>query len=162
MSRVAGEVLAKVDTPHFLVAGVRSLWRLQSFINCTASLMCTLPWTMCRYLVEDTLSRSNKSMARCVSRLSEALNLLPHTDTQSLSATLSAAMSSGRLLLSTWRPSGGYMQGGEQQDLRQQQVSASLLCRSGSFLGFTLLRQRSMSNSMCCSFWTVAGQGRGT
>lgn len=65
-------------------------------------------------------------MARCVSRLGEALNLLPPTDTQSLSASITAALSGGRLVPSIWRPSSNYAQDGAQQDLRHQQVCSAI------------------------------------
>lgn len=79
--------------------------------------------TVRRFVVQDTLSCRSKAMARCISRLGEALNLLPRTDTQSLSATIAAALNTGRPSSSVRHLSSKNVQDGEQQDLRQQQVS---------------------------------------
>ncbi len=81
-----------------------------------------------RYLVKDN-SRpgGSKAMAGCVSRLREALNLLPQTDSRSLGQSISATLSAGRSVLqkqSSLSRSGRIV---EQQDLRQQQVCADYI-----------------------------------
>lgn len=76
-----------------------------------------------RYLVADTLPCGGKAMAGCVSRLREALNILPRTDSQSLGEAIAATLSAGRSILQEPSPSTQSARNGEQQDLRQQQVS---------------------------------------
>lgn len=75
-----------------------------------------------RYLVKDTLPSNSKAMASCISRLREALNLLPRTDSQSLGESIAATLSAGRSVLHKPSPSFQTSRNGEQQDLRQQQV----------------------------------------
>lgn len=100
------------------VADVTGIW--QSLCQCN---ICENHFvTACRYVVQDTLSDRNKSMARCNGRLGEALNLLPRTDTQSLGTSILAALSVGQPLPAALRPPTRYAHDGEQQDLRQQQV----------------------------------------
>lgn len=74
----------------------------------------------------DTLPSGNKAMAGCVSRLREALNLLPRTDSQSLGETIAATLSAGRSVLQKQSPSVQSARNGEQPDLRQQQVGILL------------------------------------
>lgn len=79
-----------------------------------------------RYLVKDrSRPGGNKAMAGCVSRLREALNLLPQTDSRSLGESISATLSAGRSVLQKQSPLSRGGRIGEQQDLRQQQVLAA-------------------------------------
>lgn len=76
--------------------------------------------------MKDTLLSRTKAMSSCVSRLQEALNLLPNTERQSLGDSIAAtlsARSAGRSVLSGASISIRSKHDGEQQDLRQQQVT---------------------------------------
>lgn len=64
---------------------------------------------------------TKRSTADLVSRLEEALNLLPCTDSQSLAEKVVRALSNGERDPTLTNTS---TQGGQQQDLRQQQVGA--------------------------------------
>ena len=85
-------------------------------------------------------------MAVCVSRLQEALNLLPRTGTQSLGENIAATLSARSAGRSVPRESKAIQSphDGEQQDLRQQQVHNPL--------DSTILVLRS-----CTRFISVAG-----
>lgn len=102
-----------------------------------------------RYLVRDTLPSSSKAMTGCISRLREALNLLPRTDSQSLGESIAATLSAGRSVLhkpSSFQTS----RNGEQQDPRQQQVAkASLLVLYCTLLGMFQLLSSWFHSARC-------------
>ncbi|CAM9413292.1 unnamed protein product [Laminaria digitata] len=105
-----------------------------------------------RYLVKDTPPSNKKAMALCVSRLQEALNLLPKTATQSLGESIAATLSArtaGRSVLHESSRAIQSPQDGEQQDLRQQQVRRCMLeC-------FGLLRRGEVEHVLRRVFGTV-------
>ncbi|CAM9407374.1 unnamed protein product [Ectocarpus sp. 12 AP-2014] len=99
-----------------------------------------------RYLVKDTLPGGGKAMASCISRLREALNLLPLTDSQSLGESIASTLSAGRSVLQ--KRSLPTQRNGE-QDLRQQHVRR---CMGESF---GLLRRGELEHTFRCAFGVV-------
>lgn len=75
--------------------------------------------------MKDTPPSNKKAMALCVSRLQEALNLLPRTGTERLGESIAATLSARSAERNVLRESSRAIQSpqdGEQQDLRQQQA----------------------------------------
>lgn len=123
--------------------------------TCTTAVLSSVdvaaPLSPRRYVVKNTLSSSTKAMAKCMSRLGEALNLLPRTDTQSLGTSIVAALAAGRGVPLLSSPSNHSTHSGEQQDLRRQQVRcqcAMLLC---CYFAILLLRTLTRFGLGCSS-----------
>ncbi|CAM9987384.1 unnamed protein product [Ectocarpus sp. 6 AP-2014] len=87
-------------------------------------------------------------MASCISRLREALNLLPLTDSQSLGESIASTLSAGRSVLQKRSLPTQRARHGE-QDLRQQHVRR---CMGESF---GLLRRGELEHTFRCAFGVV-------
>lgn len=88
----------------------------------TTVLTCYSTPNTCRFVVQDTLSGTSKFMARYFSRLSEALNLLPSTDTHGVSANIVEILSTKASSTVAARARDEFGRRTEDNDLRQQQV----------------------------------------